>query len=300
MRARFLAFALAFAINIEPAKADNAEPAEGPVNDAALFEKGGVALSKGEYGAAIDSLEALADRGFLHPDASYNRGLAYVMRIRSGAAKPGDFGRAAAAFEECLLLSPNDTSAEAALDAVRGEVTRRRSKKGGSTMDARPTLDRAIAALMSERAWTIASIITSIVLAIGIFFRRIDDNKLDKIAEKQGETIKEDSPEKPAQIKGPAHPIHVAGTVMVAVSVVLLCFLVPFAWHARTLKATTKPGVIVVNEAYLTDDTGRAKGGDPVPEAASVEVGERRGVITHIRWGAAEGWVPSTSVRVLP
>ena len=62
----------------------------------------------GEFGKAIDDLEHLADRGFVHPDASYDRGVAYVMRVRGGAERPGDLGRAAAGFEEALLLRPHD------------------------------------------------------------------------------------------------------------------------------------------------------------------------------------------------
>jgi hypothetical protein len=57
--------------------------------------------------------------------------------------------------------------------------------------------------------------------------------------------------------------------------------------------------VIVASEVRLTDDQGHALGGDPVPEAASVEVGERRGALAHVRSGASEGWVPAADVRVL-
>src|SRR5260221_14196728 len=64
----------------------------------ALFRHGVASLDKGEYGAAIDDFEALADRGFVHPDASYDRGVAYLQRVRAKADRPGDLGRAAAAF----------------------------------------------------------------------------------------------------------------------------------------------------------------------------------------------------------
>jgi len=79
-----------------------------------------------------------------------------------------------------------------------------------------------------------------------------------------------------------------------------LSLLVPIAWHARVLRLTTRPGVIVATEAHFTDENGRAAGGEAIPEAAAVEVGERRGGIVHVRWGADEGWLPATSVRVLP
>jgi hypothetical protein len=55
----------------------------------------------------------------------------------------------------------------------------------------------------------------------------------------------------------------------------------------------------VAPEIYLTDETGRALGGDPIPEAASVETAARLGSQLHVRWGAREGWVPASSVRLL-
>src|SRR4051812_42925249 len=60
-----------------------------------LFREGSEALAKGEYATAIERFEALSDMGFVHPDASYDRGLAYVARLRVGADRPGDLGRAA-------------------------------------------------------------------------------------------------------------------------------------------------------------------------------------------------------------
>lgn len=285
-RIRLFPALLALGLCAGVARADEAPP-----TDEALFAKGSAALSKGEYGAAIDMLESLADRGFLHPAASYDRGLAYLTRIRANAERPGDLGRAAAAFEEALRLDPNDAEADKALDLVRAEVTRRRARKSGSGIDARPTLDRVIAGLVSEKTWAIASIVASLLLAAGILLRR-KDRPDPAVAEAK------DDDKLPA-VK-PAHPLRVAGTVLVVVSIVGLLVLLPFAWHARNLRLTTRPGVIVATEAHLTDETGRTLGGDAIPEAAAVEVGERRGATVHVRWGSAQGWLPAGSVRVLP
>jgi hypothetical protein len=294
-----LCVALACVVHAGAAWADEAAPS----NDDALIEKSKAALAAGEYGSAIDALEALADRGVLHPGLSYNRGIAYLQRIRSNAERPGDLGRAAAAFEETMRLAPDDREAETALDLVRAEVTRRRARKGGSGIEARPTIDRVIAGVVSDRAWTMASVFASFLLAIGIVLRRF---------QRSARPASPDSPKDPptggerasTPVVGlgsaPAHPLHVTGTVLVAVSLVALVALVPIAWHARTLRLTTRPGVVVATEAHLTDDTGRTLGGDAIPEAAAVEVGERRGAIVHVRWGAAEGWLPAASVRVLP
>ena len=39
--------------------------------------------------------------------------------------------------------------------------------------------------------------------------------------------------------------------------------------------------------------------GSSEAEAARVEVGDRKGGLVHVRWGATEGWVPAADVRVL-
>ena len=234
-----------------------------------LFGKGAAALGRGEYGAAIDTFEALADQGFVHPDASYDRGLAYVMRYRAHAERPGDLGRAAAAFEEALLLRPGDAGADAALDLVRAEVTRKRARKTRDAIDVRPTLDRVVVGLASEETWGLAALCASVALAVGLVLRPR------------------------------AGRAHVAGSVLVPSAVIALMLLIPLVWGARWLRLSTREGVVIAPEVRLTDDQGRALGGDAVPEAASVEVGERRGAIVHIRWGATEGWGPAADVRVL-
>ena len=61
------------------------------------FKTASAALERGAYAEAIDRFEALADRGFQHPDASFDRALAYSGRAQSLQAAPGDLGRAAAA-----------------------------------------------------------------------------------------------------------------------------------------------------------------------------------------------------------
>jgi tetratricopeptide (TPR) repeat protein len=235
-----------------------------------LFQKATTALQRGEYSAAIDLYEALADTGFAHPDASYNRGLAYVMRVRARADRPGDLGRAAAAFEEALRMRPGDTEAEHALDLVRAEVTRRRARRAKDAVDVRPTLDRMLVGLASEETWGIAAITASLLLALGLILRR-----------------------------RPAGPIHVAGSVLAPTAAIALLALIPLTWKARDLRLYARPGVIVAPEVYLADETGRALGGDPIPEAASVETSERQGGMIHVRWGATEGWIPASGVRLL-
>lgn len=247
-----------------------AEPAEPPE---ALFQKGTEALGRGAYGAAIDMFELLADRGFVHPDASYNRGLAYVTRVRDGADRPGDLGRAAAAFEEALRLRPGDADAERALDLVRAEITRRRARRAKDAVEVRPTLDRVVVGLASERTWAAAALFSSLLLALGMVLRR-----------------------------RPAGPAHVAGSVLAPTALVALLAFSPLTYAARHLRLTTRPGVVVVPEVRLVDESGRALPDAEqtlIPEGASVEVGRRSGGLAEVRWGATEGWVPLSSIRLL-
>lgn len=248
----------------EPAQNDPADD-ERP----AYFEKGTEALGQGRFQEAITQLEARADRMPPHPDASFNRGLAYLSRVRNEAEKPGDLGRAAAAFEETLAMRPGDPEATQALAVVDAEVARRRARRGKDAVMARPTLDRVVVRLASERSWAIAAIVASFIMALGLVWRR-----------RKGS-------------------LHLAGVVMTPVGAVLLLVFVPLYLGARHLRLNTKTGVLVVREAYLTDDDGKRQGGEAIPEAARLEVGEREGRNLHVRYGAAEGWLPAAAVRVL-
>jgi tetratricopeptide (TPR) repeat protein len=233
------------------------------------FAKGVAALEEGRFEDAIAQLEAFADRMPPHPDASYNRGLAYLMRVKNEAEKPGDLGRAAAAFEEALSMRPDDPEAARAVELVQGEVARRRSRRGKDVVLARPTLDRVVIRLASESTWGIGAILGSLILAIGLVLRRREGSQ------------------------------HVAGIVLTPIGLVLLAALLPLYMGARHLRLNRKAGVLVAREAYLSDDTGARLGGDAIPEAAKVEVGERRGRMLEVRYGAVEGWLPADTVRVL-
>lgn len=234
------------------------------------FRQGTNALGEGQFEKAIQHLEAYADRGAAHPDGSYNRGLAYLARIRADAGRPGDLGRAAAAFEEALLLRPDDADAEQALELVHAEVARRRSRRGKDAMTVRPTLDRLVVSLASERTWGISAVIASLLLAVGLGLRG-----------------------------GRRRPVQVAGKVLTPTAALLLALLTPLYFGARHLRQTVEPAVVVVREVYLADEEGVSQGGEPIPEAARIEVSDRRGRLVHVRWGSDEGWVPSGTIRML-
>jgi hypothetical protein len=241
----------------------------------ASFTRGVAALRAGSVHEAVDAFEALADQGFAHPDASFDRALAYVGRVRAAAERPGDLGRAAAALEETLLMRADDREAEAALDIVRAEVARRRARGGWSAdVESRPTIDRALVGLASEWTWSILAIVASVMLTAGLLLRILGDKERTGAA-------------------------HLAGAVAVPIGAVGLLVCSILSVGARHVRQTTHQGVIVAAEARLVTETGIAAPGAPIPEAARVEIGERRGGLVHVRWGQVEAWTHASAVRPL-
>jgi hypothetical protein len=253
---------------------------------AALFQKGVVALRDGALSEAVEVFEALADRGFVHPDASFDRALSYLGRVRAGVERPGDLGRAAAALEETLLLRTDDRDAESALELVRAEVARRRARSGSSTeVDARPTIDRAVFGFASEWTWSILAALSSLLLTVGLVLRIVAAALADAVDTRR---------ESPLEA-----PLHLASTIAVPIGAVCLLVFAILAGGARQLRLTTSDGVVVAPEAHLLTEKGVLTSRGAIPEAARVELGEQRGALVHVRWGAVEGWTQSDVVRRL-
>lgn len=254
-----------------PAAAAESEPAR-------EFAAARAALQRGAYTEAIDTLELLADRGFVHPDASFNRAVAYVERARSSNAAPGDLGRAAAALSEVLLLRPDDQVADTALSRIRAEISRRHAREGTAPVMARASLGRAVSSLAEENTWALTALLGSLLLTVGLGLRRF---------------VKRTS-------------TSLAGAVGIGLGALLLVGGAGLAAAARHFRLTSSPAVIVADEARLLDESGkplpqRRGSADSVliPEGASVYVLERRPALVRVEWGSSEGWLTPGQVRVL-
>ena len=269
MSRRTLALSALLALFCWPAAAAAESPEQ--VYGAAL-----ASLAKGADNEAIDRLELLADQGFTHPDASLARAAAYLARAESEAPRPGDLGRAAAALNEALILRPDDAQAERALEAVQGEIARRKSRQAESVM-VRPRLGRAIAALLPEQVWATIALLGSLALTFGIVLRRISTR----------------------------HFARLAGAVAVGVGAALLAGFGTGAYAAQQFRLSSQPGVVVVPEARLSNESGRPlphkTGADStsVPEGATVYVKERREGRCLVEWGNTDGWLSLSDVRLL-
>ncbi len=267
MKPHFLLLAVALvAATPATAKADD--------DTQALFAAATKALAEGRAGDAVGALEALADRGVVDPVASYDRGLAYAMRVRMGADVPGDLGRAAQGFEEALDLTSDGKLADDAgrgLVAVRSEIARRRARAGEPVVvDPARSIGRAVAGLLSEQVWAILALLASLAVGVGLFVRRLAG----------------------------ASRARVAGGVVAGVATPALLVAVVLTLAARNDRLNLREAVVVTPGARPTDDRGLAvPGAASLPEGARVEVVESRGSMARVRFGAVEAWVSASALR---
>jgi hypothetical protein len=238
-----------------------------------LFLRGVQALERGAPGEAIEDFELLADRGFVHPDASVNRAAAYLRRADTPQARIGDLGRAAAALEETLLARADDEEAVAALDRVREEIARRRAKQGAEQVVAQPSLGRALVGLFDEDIWAIGAAFGSVLLGVGLAVR--------------------------LWIRRAT--MELAGTLSASIGGVLLVVFGLMAVLSRQMRIEETPAVVIAQEARLLDERGTpVPSGDAiVPEGAGVRVLDTRGNLARILWGSAQGWVVRSQLRTL-
>jgi hypothetical protein len=242
----------------------------------ALFVSATKALHEGRAGDAIAAFETLADDGVVDAVASYDRGLAYAMRVRIGAEVPGDLGRAAHGFEEARDLSRDPkltTDASTALTVVRGEIARRRLRAGEPVeVDPGRTLARTLAGLLPEGVWSVLAAVFSAAFAAGLS----------------------------ARAWGRQARTRITGGVMAAVAAPAMAVALGMTLAARHDRWTLREAVVVAPSARPTDLRGLAvPGATPLPEGARVEIVESRGPSTRVRFGVIDAWVSSSTLREL-
>lgn len=261
-----LLLALSLGALAAPAVAQN-------LSDRELFDSGVAALARSSLDDAIDRFELLADRGVVHPDASYDRGVAYARRGGSNARNPGDLGRAAAALREAMLLRPGDAEAARALERVQHEIARRRARTSAQQVDLRPALSHAIVELLSERTWAVVAAIASAISTLGLA----------------------------ARLFAKASRAHLAGTIAASIGGIVLLASGTAAALSRKERLYTRPAVVIVEEARLLDDNGSSiiGPGSVVPEGASVLVTDESGTRARVEWGSLEGWLSLGQLRLL-
>jgi hypothetical protein len=265
-RAFLLSLVVCFVVYAPAAHADSP-------SDDALFVEGVEALDKGAWDDAIDRFELLSDRGFVHPDASYDRALAYVRRAGTRSARPGDLGRASAALSETLLARPDDAAADQALDRVRQEITRRRAQRRIAPVDQRPSLGWAVVELLPESTWSLLALVGAAALSFGLVLRLFVR----------------------------ASSARLAGVIVASLGGTLLVMTAALAGLSRYERLHRLPAVVIAEEARLLTETGSAISGQGsvLPEGAAVRIVDRQGTLARVEWGTLDGWVSLGQLRLL-
>lgn len=240
------------------------------------FDAAREAIQRGAYSEAIDRLELLADRGFVHPDASFNRGVAYLARARSASPVRGDRGRAVASLRETVLLRPDDGEAQELLSRARRELERERARRGSVQHVEAPALSRALVGLLHENTWAAWAVLFSATTTCGLGLRLL------------------------ARRRATFPPsLALTGAIVAGVGVLGLLPTATAAAWAQYLRHTTRPAVVIVSDARLLDAEGRPRSDPPLPEGAEVHVAESRGSLVRIEHRSPDAWVRRSDIRIL-
>jgi len=247
--------------------------------DTQLLTRAAQALGREAPTEAVDIFETLADRGVLHPDISYDRGVAYLLRARSAGARPTDLGRAAAAFHEALALRPEDRDAAALLTRVNSELSKARSRRGDSSLLARPRLMRSLVGLVDENTWSVLAAVGSLLASAMLLIRAFVRHARTRLA----------------------------GSIAGSIGLVMLTITGTLAYLAARERRVTQAAVVVSTEARLLDQSGKPLlRGRGAPEDESIPMGARltvlgtEGGLSRIEWGETTAWVEPQQLQLLP
>ena len=260
----------------------SAAPPSGPAAPSAEeLAKVQAALASGAFTEAIAQLELWSDRGIVHPDLSFDRGVAYLGRAESPARRRADLGQAAAAFEEALALDAEDEEAATILERIRATISGR-AKHEGDGVVARPRLLRALLELIGENVWAGLALVGAVGLSAGLA----------------------------ARFWAPGARARLSGGIAAVVGGVLLVLGGGMARAGMRLRTNAASAVVVVEEARLLDAEGRPFSGaraastlgesaTRAPEGTLVHISGARGALLEVEWGDASAWLNARDVRRL-
>jgi hypothetical protein len=145
-----------------------------PQPDAIQREDADRALAEKRPDDAIANYELLCDRGEVNAAASFNRGLAYALRIAFERPSSSDHGQAIAAFEEAALLATDSDlrqRSQAAAARVRTELQHTRAARGlEAVTEPAPTFVASLResiSLTTQTALTLGATLLATIVVIG-------------------------------------------------------------------------------------------------------------------------------------
>ncbi len=248
---------------------ESSEPARGD-RPAEVLARAAQAVTNHDLGQAISQLEDLADAGVRHPDISFTRGVAYLRRAASRKAQAGDYGQAAAAFREALLLRPGDPEAKRGLEEARLEVAKRSTQGKTEVIETLGLGQRLLFSVSPWLLWALGAA-SSIVATFGILFFRFG--------------------------KGTA---KTGGAIAAGIGAILLLVCLPLSLAASHLRSTTRVAVVIKPRAPVLGPAGRAKKGvAPLPEGTEVRIARSRGHLVQLTSASGEHFLRRSHLRIL-
>lgn len=251
-----------------PALADGESPET-------LFAAATDDLNAGRTDEAISRLESMADREVHNGAVSFNRGIAYAKRAASSSSRPGDLGQAACAFAEARVLT-SDAALRKKIDAAESSAQRELGRKlaahgGGSTLMEPPSpFGRQLVELLSETAWTVVSIVGSLLclVAFVLYLRK--------------------------RTGSATHALAAAGIVMTALGALA-------ATRARAYQATERDACVIAENATLFREPSFASRGEALREGAHLKItsGNAADAFVEVRWGSLTGYALPSALRRL-
>ncbi len=228
------------------------------------------ALEDGRPSEAIARLEQLADLGHLHPDLSYNRGLAYFLRAEGSTPELGDFGQAAAGFAEAVQARPKDEVAARALEEVQMSAARKRAGQENTVTDPLGLVERVVLALHPLALFAVA-VMGSVTASVGLaLFGR--DN--------------------------PAH--RTISILALAVGCLALGFGFGSELLRRSLETEHRVAVVTAGKAQLLDASGKPLGGEPaLLETTVVHLAKPEHGLAPLLSLGPKKWIRLSQVRVV-
>jgi len=229
------------------------------------------ALQADKPSQAIVILETLADRGVVHPDLSYNRGLAYAARAKTSRAQAGDWGQAVAGFAEALTLSPHDDEATEGLRSVQLLVARKRAgDKSSSEGESLGLIEKALHSLSMFWLFVLGAA-GSFAACAGILLR---------MQENEGRRL--------------------TGGIVLGLGFLALASTGLLSLARSSLFSESKQGVTIVEHAQIVGSDGRIqKGALPLREGTIVHIGPPlRGIAPLVSLGE-DRFLRISQIRIL-
>ncbi len=122
-----------------------------------LFAEGVERYAEGDYAAAIEAWELLADSGIDDPDVAANLGDAYALTER--------YGHAIRWYERALWLRPQDATVRRSLGQVTEALGRAQAERDGeATLETRPSFTRSLVRPWSQDGLASLTLLLSALL----------------------------------------------------------------------------------------------------------------------------------------